>query len=444
MIRTSPHTTVQRRSHFPLFHIAALFTIGIFLSGCTRSVDLVGKVEIKFLCPTVKDWERYFNTAIDLFHKKQSRIRVRMIGTGGAGLNQKFLAMVASGQAPDVSVFDETGFIPHAAKGYLVNLDRLIEEDKTFHRDDFYPEVLKTGEYNGTLYGFPLFFSTIVLFYNKALFDEAGVAYPDESWTLDDLVTAAKKMTRDTDGDDKTDQYGFMLEMGTHRWPIPVWAFGGRVVDDEKKRFLLDTPEAVQGVQWYADLVNKHHVAPPITSYEDMNMFEQFATGRIAMTMSSRHFIGIYRRAKGLRWDVAPVPKQRLRATTFISTVLLITRSSRHPKEAWEFIKFASGREAMEAGAREKGAIPALRAVAESSIVRSSGLPPEHDRVFLDMIPYARLPNFSRICPNNLGDYGKFLSRMDQIWLGIKTAAEVLGEETPRINRAIAESEARD
>ena len=416
----------------------------LLLLGCTRSTPLADKVELKFLCPTEKSWQRYFNTAIELFHRKQSRIRVRMIGTGGAGLNQKFLAMVASGQAPDVSVFDETGFIAHAAKGYLVDLGSLMDGDPEFRRDDFYAQVLKTGEYNGRLFGFPLFFSTIALFYNKTLFDEAGVDYPTDDWTFDDLLAAAKTLTRDRDGDGKADQYGFMLELGTHRWPIAVWAFGGRVVDEKSRRFLLDSTEAIDGVQWYADLINRHHVAPAVTSYEDMNMFEQFASGRIAMTFSSRHFVDIYRRARGLQWDVAMVPKHRERATTFISTVLLITRKSRHPREAWEFIKFASGKEAMEAGARDKGAIPALKSVAERLIVRDSGLPPAHDDVFLRMIPYARLPNFARICPNAIAEYGKFHGRMERIWLGMKSAAEVLGEEVPRLNAAVRRSEERE
>jgi multiple sugar transport system substrate-binding protein len=106
-----------------------------------------------------------------------------------------------------------------------------------------------------------------VVYYNKNLFDQAGVAYPQAGWSWDDFLKAAQALTKDTNGDGATDQYGVGTELEAIRLAPFVWQNGGEIVDDPAKptRLALDTPAATEAFQWFVDLQVKHHVAPDAT-----------------------------------------------------------------------------------------------------------------------------------------------------------------------------------
>ena len=105
----------------------------------------------------------------------------------------------------------------------VLDLTSLINEDKKFSLNGYFPATLKPLTYNGHLYGLPVNWSTMVMFYNKTLFDKAGVKYPDESWTWDDFRAAAQKLTIRENG--RAVQYG-AIAPDTF---LTIYSFGGRI-----------------------------------------------------------------------------------------------------------------------------------------------------------------------------------------------------------------------
>jgi len=106
---------------------------------------------------------------------------------------------------------------------------------------DYYPDIISTAQQDGHLYGLPWIAQPVVVFYNKALFDAAKLEYPKAGWTWDDFLAAAKALTKDTDGDGKTDQWGF----SANGWPPPhifIWQAGGEVISEDLKTSPIDSP----------------------------------------------------------------------------------------------------------------------------------------------------------------------------------------------------------
>ena len=115
-------------------------------------------------------------------------------------------------------------------------------------------------------YFLPMNYSTLALYYNKKLFDDAGLPYPTENWTWNDLLSAARKLTIDGNKDGVPEQWGIQMnanwENGFEYW---VAAAGGRLISEDGKKIVgyMDSPEAIRALKFYADLYHKYRVAPP-------------------------------------------------------------------------------------------------------------------------------------------------------------------------------------
>jgi multiple sugar transport system substrate-binding protein len=101
----------------------------------------------------------------------------------------------AAGNPPDVFELNYENFVTFASRGTLSPLDDRLAADAEVSDDTFYPAALDAFAYEGVQYGLPITFSTVVLFYNQDLFDAAGVAYPSDDWTWDDVMTAAEAIS---------------------------------------------------------------------------------------------------------------------------------------------------------------------------------------------------------------------------------------------------------
>ncbi|OYD15999.1 hypothetical protein CH333_04585, partial [candidate division WOR-3 bacterium JGI_Cruoil_03_44_89] len=113
--------------------------------------------------------------------------------------------MIGGGTPPDVFYMGIEDFPVYVSGGSLMNLEPFLQEDTTWNAGEYYQVLLGGFRYRDSLYGIPKDWSPLVLYYNKNLFDEAGVSYPDENWTWDDFLDAAIKITKDENGDGEPD-----------------------------------------------------------------------------------------------------------------------------------------------------------------------------------------------------------------------------------------------
>ena len=172
----------------------------------------------------------------------------------------------------------------------LFPLDDYLKEG--FDPSIYLPGLLDPGKLNGKQYLLPKDYSPLAVYYNKKLFDAAGVAYPEEGWTWDDLLSTAQALTKDENSDGTPDVWGLQLPAAwTTGFEYWVGAAGGKLISEDGKQFTgyMDSPEVARVVQFYADLYNKYKVAVPPA---DMNQFgggnSEFANGKAAMYLFGR------------------------------------------------------------------------------------------------------------------------------------------------------------
>jgi len=198
----------------------------------------------------------------------------------------KMQTSLAGGTAPELFWLSQEHIAGYAEQGALLDIgDCLAASDNpAADLDDYFPEILKTAQFEGQTYGLPWIAQPVVLFYNEALFEAAGQDVPTNEWTWDEFEAAAEALTLDTDGDSSNDQWGFIM----NGWPPPqmfVWQAGGEVVSGDLSASPIDSPEAIEGFQFYADLIYDDVHTPPEAVIQEQGFGEMFKAGKIAMFM---------------------------------------------------------------------------------------------------------------------------------------------------------------
>jgi len=395
--------------------VIVLLAAALLADGCgPRSGGGASGGRVKI---TLFTWTRNTELAVNQhlcrqFMDKHPNIRVEIINDPGERAMDKLQTMVAAGNPPDVMSIHGAYFMPMAANAALLDLGPFVSEDKGFDLGDFYPQLAEQCRYQGRLYSLPRYTSVYVLFYNKDLFDAAGLSYPTDIWTWDDYLAAARKLTVDSPVPEKR-RFGCVIDFWGSRIYPWVWSAGGEVLDKSGTRCTLDRPEAQQALQFLVDLRHKWKVCPPTTQAEKKDNIAMFTNGKAAMLMTGAWDIQAMKEAKALRWDIAPLPMKKQHATLSGMENYAIAAQSKHPKEAWELFKFLLGPQAQEVMGRELEKQPSRQSVANGPYL--SEKTSYHRKVFVDALAYARqapnIPEWDRV-----SHY--IQEQLDFMWMG--------------------------
>lgn len=317
---------------------------------------------------------------INSWQKLHPEIIVKLDHTPYRGYVDKLLTRIAGRSAPDIICTEVDLFVTFQAKGALLDLTPFVNASPEFSIKQFYPEIINRFTVNGKLYAIPRDTAPFAcVYYNKKLFDEAGVPYPKDDWDLNDLLDKAKKLTK-LDGDERVTQYGFYA----WAWQNFVYAFGGSMVDDVNKpsRCTLGSKESIAGLSFYSDLINKYKVHPTSTAMTNLAMGVQgmFITGRLAMFSSGIWETPGLRKVSGLDWDVAMFPKGPTGKRAFGTggSGYCILKESKNPEAAFEVIKALAGRAGQTKLADTGLAQPAIKDIAQSEHWALDNKPPRN------------------------------------------------------------------
>jgi len=361
-------------------------------AACTRQQE-DGRVEIVYSDHPYAHWMKTDRQLIALFEEANPDVRVKFVPAA----EDKLLGMIAGGVPPDIWTFDHVRLPYFARRGVLMRLDDRIAADPNVDLDACFPCTVQACKYDGHFYGLPHVFSPVCLVYNKSMFREAGVPLPTGDWTWDAFLEACKKLTQDRDGDGRIDQFAIEIIWSHHRWPIFVWQNGGEVYDPQTDRFVMDSPEAIEAIQWQYDLVFKHHVSPSqLDQLEGVSSQQwdiRFAEQRVAMLTSTRYYLGRMKGFGGFDVGVCHMPRGRKKATIQIGTVIMTNAKTRHPDATWRFAKFLHSARSQELAVAGGRALPSNIAMAEK-ITHHPGLPPDGDPVFVEAARYCRSKDF--------------------------------------------------
>ena len=316
---------------------------------------------------------------------------------------------LASPTAPDVFVLSYQRFPAYAARGILEPLDPYLRASTALDANDLYPDALDafraTDIADDGLGAIPLNASSLVVYYNSDLFAQRGVSVPTDGWSWEEFATAAEALTFNRDRDGQIGVHGLAIEPRLSRSAAFVWGAGGDLIDDpvQPTRLTLDTPEAQEGLRWFAELGPAgRNVTPTSLEARQVNDLARFAAGRAAMFVHTRRVVPVLREAKNLNWDVAPLPVGATPANVLHTDGLCLLAGARDKEAAWSFIEFAVGPVGQAVLAATGRTVPSLRSIAESdAFLRGTSLPlqfggeplgllPKRGRVFLDNVAVSR------------------------------------------------------
>lgn len=378
----------------------------------------------------------------DEYAKIHPDIHVETIRFPWETIWQKLEFLIVANIPPDVAGMQQPNLPKFVYADEVEPLDDWIKNDPTFDASGLFPECMDECSWNDTLWALPESFSTVSLWYNKDLFDEAGVPYPNRDWTQEDLVAAAKKLTRDTNGDGVPDYWGFYSDNNHHnRYPAWVWQQGAEIMSPDLMRATFDDPKTVTAMQWLADLGLKERVMPTGVVMGTFNATNLFISGHLAMTTQTRYFLTNFffdknrYKVKSFNWDVSELPHGARRATTFVLDLDIIpkTVAPERKKMAWDYMKFLITGGGQKIIADDNTALPALKALAEQAVVHPDR-PPANDRAFLDSISYARYLYWPFPAEEA---FMAGRSDFQGVWNGDLTADEVCRKVTLDMNKAV-------
>jgi multiple sugar transport system substrate-binding protein len=359
--------------------------------------DLSGEVE--FLVFGDPEEIQAFRNVIGAYENEQPDVDVKLIEASDRDdLIARLSTSFAAGTPPDLFLLNYRFYAQFAARDVLEPIEDRVDDSDVFQQEDFYEEAMDAFRFNDTLTCLPQNISSLVVYYNKDMFQKAGVAFPKEGWKWDDMVATAKKLTKDTDGDGKTDVYGLGIESSLIRIAPFVWSNGGDLVDDTKNptHFTLDTPEAQVALERFLQLHATEKVTPTEEEVESEDDETRFQNGRLAMVLSSRRATPTFRTIQDFDWDIAALPQHTEQAGILHSDAYCLTKASENKDAAWSFMEYALGPEGAPIVAESGRTVPSLKSVAESEAFLDPTEKPANSQVFLDTIPVIqRVPSIS-------------------------------------------------
>jgi multiple sugar transport system substrate-binding protein len=354
-----------------------------------------------------------YRTLIKAFEKKESDIDVQLIEASDRDdLLARLSTSLAGGSPPDLFLMNYRFYGQFAARRVLEPLESRANDSKEFELDEFYPQAIDAFRWDGEVTCLPQNISSLVVYYNKDLFERFNAPLPTNGMAWSYFAHLAQVLTRGKNGlpvrgsDPDLPQagtapaeiYGLGVEPTIIRLAPFIWSNGGDVVDDAEAptRFTLDTPEAKQVINSFFALRTQQGVVPTDQEVESEDDETRFVNGRLAMLLSSRRSVPTFREAAKFDWDIVSLPIFDEPAGILHSDAYCMTKASDAKDAAWRFVEFALGPEGAPVVAETGRTVPSLKSVAESDAFLDPGKKPANSRVFLEGIEnIRRVPTIS-------------------------------------------------
>ncbi len=303
-------------------------------------------------------WTGSFKHLVEQFEKENPTIKWTGIEVPYSEMMTKTITLAAGGQPPDGPSLDNDTIRSVILPGLLKELGPYVTTD-ALDLKDFYQARLDANMQDGKLYALPIDMGSGAIYYNKDMFDAAGLKYPDPKWTYDDILATAQKLTLDKSGKHADDagfdaknikQYGFQFQTAPYRFYNLARGFSGAEYFDKditKTRF--NEPPTIKAMQWFADLRNKYHVAPSPAQDQAMRAggIQPFTSGAWAMEHT---WIGLiaYLHEEGVKvknWDVVNLPETPTAAQEVGGQGFVILNQAKNADAAWKWTKYMAGDE---------------------------------------------------------------------------------------------------
>lgn len=386
------------------------------------------------------DWQLTESPAGDIIRRQLKRyeelhpnVKIELQAVPTADRNDKFMAMVLGGAAPDIVHLNEGGMATFMPMNCLEPLNDYIAADADLS-GQLIGAMVDMASLDGTVYAVPHFASTHALLYNADSFREAGLDPDKPPQTWDELLDYARQLTVDRDSDGQIDQWGMgimgakVASINFRYWWL-LWGAGGEILNEDMTASLLDSEASEKAIAFYTDLYLKEKVVPPgVTDVDYTTVINDFTAGKTAMTVDGPWQIASIREGNpdmDLRAAVLPPMEEGYpMATTGGGGFLGVSATSEHKDIAWDIIRFLSSAECQWEYASEGSFLPCRQDVSDRVMAEGDPLMGE----FSQALAYTRLtPSIPQMA--GIGDL--LAEELQFVFIGEKTpheAAQSLGK----------------
>ncbi|MBN2221275.1 MAG: sugar ABC transporter substrate-binding protein, partial [Vallitaleaceae bacterium] len=343
-------------------------------------------------------------------------------------------AGASGGTMPDVFWMHSNNAQRYMENDLLLDLTDRIKTSDTIDMSNYYEDIAALYNSNGKQYAMPKDIDTIALWYNKTMFDEAGVAYPNADWTWEDLYVAAKALTKE----DKS-QYGYAINTGNNQdsYYNTIYSYGGYVLSEDKKTSGYDDPKTIEAME-VIEKILREGAAPDLQVISENGADVLFTSGKVAMITQGSWMVPAYRDNEYTfaNADIAPLPKgpDGTRVSIYNGLGWAAAANTKYPEDAWGLIEYLSSKEAQLKQA-ELGVT--MSAYKGTSAEWKNGVPSFNLQAYVDMLdatlvfrPYSR----------NTAQWEELTNKeFRRAWTGEASMAEVLKDLAQQMNAILKE-----
>jgi len=347
---------------------------------------------------------------------------------------QKLQVDLAGNLPPDVIDIETKNLPSFASRGAILEITDRAKTSKVNETDYSGPDMQKVI-FNGKWYAIPWDTSPAVIYYNKKLFDQAGVKYPPTTWGADgwDWPTFLATAHKLTTGSGPSQIFGWGPTNWWVYWDPWAWGSGGDFTDTNGTKITITDSTFRDGWQFYADLILKEKVAPT-PAQSSIGVSQMFYTGKIAMMSSGSYFVVGLDKSMGTDWDIAAYPKGKQLATRSPADCHCLAKNGKNLDAAWNMVLWLTGPEGQKQYSLG-GYTPVLK-----SVLQSDGFLKQNPHVHYDVFTQPLIDGFAHHTPvpiiypqvNDL-----FTTPMNNVLRGSATIEQVLNDAQPKIQKLL-------
>ncbi|HHV98947.1 MAG TPA: sugar ABC transporter substrate-binding protein [Clostridiaceae bacterium] len=394
-------------------------------------------VTIKFIQNSANGGrEDVLKSMIDNFQTKYSNITVDYEIIPWNDYYTKLNTVLSAGaEAPDVFEVGYENFAQYASKGLLKDITDIVASDSEFKTENMKKLAFDAYKFDGKQMGICTDFTGCIMYYNKDLFDSKGLEYPNENWTWEDELEAAKKLTDESKG-----IWGTVSPLQVYEFYKTIAQNGGSVWGTDGKTVTVNSKECVEALQWMIDKSYKYKVQPPFTSdiYTQPDAdWRAFEEGKIAMLRNGTWQFGEFEKNAKCNWDIVLEPGNTQKAHHFFSNGLAMYKNSEKGNAAWTFMKYmAIDPFVVNTRIEENWNIPVLN---DDNVMSAyyKKTPPESKKVATDLLDSLVLPPLGPI-PEKWAELQQVLGEeLEKAKYGKVTAQEALDAAKEKIEKLL-------
>lgn len=420
--------------------LVALLLSGILvfsLAGCgsggkdkgTDSKDSSKKV-LRVLNWGSTEEERIANDAISRFNEDYPDVEVKQTCVpvdSWSDFIQKWITMSTSGEAPDVINVGLEAAQMAVSNDLLMPLDDVVSGDEYLSelKEEYAPALLDGFSIDDKLYGLPSGTQTMLIYYNKTMFDEAGLAYPKDGWTWDEFLENAKALTKE-DGS----VYGFGLSSSYFQL-TPWWVTNDAALVSEDSQPTLNSTEMVEAVEFLNQMVKDKVTPDPISS----DVYTMFSSKQLAMVGAGRWVLNTWQDA-GLTnadFDCVQWPESKAEGTVYGGSAWCIGKNTKEKETAVELLKAMVAEETLRATAAGGQQVPPTESLAMDTEIMGT-TPDNIDGIWKAVTIAAPIA-----APTYFGDLEQSLLRgLEEVFSGAKEPQQALDDAQSEVESAAA------